>query len=281
MFGFVRQHAVFLFYSLVLHAGVVALLTFSFVRSASYPNAPPQIMVEATVVDAAAIEQALKEIEDAEQRETNAQLAREKKAREDADAERKRLADLRQKRKREQQQREADKKVAQQKAAAVKRLAAEQKAKVEAEQKRLDELAVERKAEEKRVARLKRQAKEAEDAREEARLQRELQETIDKENKYLLAWESGQLAQYQTMIKQKIERNWSKPPSARTGLECIVTVRQAPSGDVLDVNVDTCNGDAAVVRSIEAAVYKASPLPPPPDPDLFERNLRLTFRPES
>ena len=55
MFGFVRQHAVFLFYSLVLHAGVVALLTFSFVRSASHPTAPPQIMVEATVVDAAAI----------------------------------------------------------------------------------------------------------------------------------------------------------------------------------------------------------------------------------
>jgi len=32
-------------------------------------------------------------------------------------------------------------------------------------------------------------------------------------------------------------------------------------------------------ESVEAAVYRASPLPPPPDPRLFERNLLLTFEP--
>jgi len=46
------------------------------------------------------------------------------------------------------------------------------------------------------------------------------------------------------------------------------------------VRVGQCNGDEAVVRSIEAAVLRASPLPKPPTPALFERNLIVTFRPE-
>jgi len=32
-------------------------------------------------------------------------------------------------------------------------------------------------------------------------------------------------------------------------------------------------------ESIEAAVYRASPLPPPPDPSLFERDLQVRFVP--
>ena len=43
--------------------------------------------------------------------------------------------------------------------------------------------------------------------------------------------------------------------------------------------IQTVNGDAAVRESIEAAVYRASPLPQPPDPDLFDRNLVVTFAP--
>jgi colicin import membrane protein len=35
-----------------------------------------------------------------------------------------------------------------------------------------------------------------------------------------------------------------------------------------------------VRESIEAAVYRASPLPPPPDPGLFDRNLKITFKPD-
>jgi colicin import membrane protein len=48
----------------------------------------------------------------------------------------------------------------------------------------------------------------------------------------------------------------------------------------VDVRVGACNGDDAVRRSIEAAVYKSSPLPPPPDPSLFERELLFKFEPE-
>jgi len=34
-----------------------------------------------------------------------------------------------------------------------------------------------------------------------------------------------------------------------------------------------------VRQSIENAVYRASPLPEPPDPALFQRNLTLVFKP--
>ena len=81
------------------------------------------------------------------------------------------------------------------------------------------------------------------------------------------------------MIEQRIVRNWNRPPSARAGLECEVRVAQTPSGTVLSVQIDQCNGDAAVKQSIEAAVMRSSPLPPPPDPRLFERNLVLVFKP--
>jgi colicin import membrane protein len=55
---------------------------------------------------------------------------------------------------------------------------------------------------------------------------------------------------------------------------------QLPSGDVMSAQVASCNGDDAVRRSIERAVMQASPLPKPPNPALFERNLRVTFRPD-
>jgi colicin import membrane protein len=86
-------------------------------------------------------------------------------------------------------------------------------------------------------------------------------------------------AAYIFAIQQKIVRNWVRPPTAIAGLECIVNVRQLPGGEVVSVNIGECNGDSTVRRSIENAVHKASPLPAPKDPSVFDRNLRLEFRP--
>jgi colicin import membrane protein len=57
-------------------------------------------------------------------------------------------------------------------------------------------------------------------------------------------------------------------------------VTQVPGGTVTKVTIKQCNGDQAVRDSIEAAVYRASPLPPPPDPAMFDPVLRLTFKPD-
>jgi colicin import membrane protein len=62
---------------------------------------------------------------------------------------------------------------------------------------------------------------------------------------------------------------------------CEVRVRQSKTGTVLKVGIGSCNGDEAVRQSIEAAVLRASPLPLPPDPALFEDELIFNFAPEN
>ena len=90
---------------------------------------------------------------------------------------------------------------------------------------------------------------------------------------------SGALATWEAQIKARIERAWLRPPSARAGIVCELDVTQIPGGEVTNVKLGTCNGDQAVRDSIVAAVYRASPLPSPPDPSLFERELQITFSP--
>jgi len=57
-------------------------------------------------------------------------------------------------------------------------------------------------------------------------------------------------------------------------------VTQVPGGEVTQVSIGECNGDQAVRESIETAAYRASPLPAPPDPALFDRQLTINFNPE-
>lgn len=144
-----------------------------------------------------------------------------------------------------------------------------------AREKAARETAEREKAERERVER-ERQAQERARAQREA----ELNAQIQAEERAAAARASGQMNQYIAQIAARIERAWIRPPSARVGLECEVRVTQVPGGAVTGVQVGRCNGDEAVRQSIEAAVYRASPLPLPPDPALFERNLVITFRPE-
>lgn len=108
----------------------------------------------------------------------------------------------------------------------------------------------------------------------------ELQAALDEEERVASLRASGLAAQWSAAIRARIERAWIRPDSARPGLDCTVAVTQAPGGTVLRVAVRTCNGDEAVRQSIEDAVLRASPLPAPPDPALFERELLLRFRPD-
>lgn len=73
---------------------------------------------------------------------------------------------------------------------------------------------------------------------------------------------------------------WVRPASATVGMECVAHITQLPGGEVASVRIGQCNGDSAVRQSIEAAVHNASPLPTPADPSDFEREVRLTFRPD-
>jgi colicin import membrane protein len=154
------------------------------------------------------------------------------------------------------------------------------------EQRRREEAEKERQrqeAEQKRLEDLERQRLENERRREEAEAaarQQLFERELAEESERLAAMNSGEMARYVAAITMRITQNWVRPASARPGLECVIMVRQVPGGEVISATIERCNGDAAVQRSIEAAVYKASPLPEPENPALFERNLRITFKPE-
>jgi colicin import membrane protein len=148
-----------------------------------------------------------------------------------------------------------------------------------------EKAAVEKAAAEKRAAEKKRAedaaaAKKAAD--EKARLAREaeLRRSLEAEERGNALRTSDEASRWHAQIVARIQRAWIKPPSAQPGISCTVSVTQVPGGEVTTVRVDSCSGgDAALRESVEAAVYRASPLPPPPDPRLFERNLLLTFEP--
>jgi len=166
-----------------------------------------------------------------------------------------------------------------------KRIDAEAERKRIADEKKRQELAEARKererieAERQREAAIERQRLENERLRKEAEdaiRQQELQNEAER----VAAVGANALAAYIFAIQQKVERNWVRPANAEVGLECIVNVRQLPGGEVVDVSIGRCNGDQTVKRSIESAVYKASPLPMPRDPSVFERSLTLIFKPK-
>jgi hypothetical protein len=87
------------------------------------------------------------------------------------------------------------------------------------------------------------------------------------------------ISAWAAQIQARIQHAWVRPPSAHPGIDCTVFVTQVPGGNVVSAKLGACNGDDAVKQSILDAVSRASPLPPPPDPALFERNLELYFRP--
>ena len=116
-------------------------------------------------------------------------------------------------------------------------------------------------------------------AREAA--ERELQAALDEEARITALRTSAAAAQWGAAIRGRVQRAWIRPDTARSGIDCTVAVTQAPGGTVLSVEVRACNGDDAVRQSIEDAVRRASPLPAPPDPALFEREIILRFRPDA
>ncbi len=87
-------------------------------------------------------------------------------------------------------------------------------------------------------------------------------------------------ASYVRAIQAHVEQRWFEPPGVTQGLSCTIYVTQIPGGEVVGMRFGSCNGGAAVRQSIETAVRNASPLPAPPEPALFEREVELVFTPK-
>ena len=90
------------------------------------------------------------------------------------------------------------------------------------------------------------------------------------------------LSKYVGALSQAVKRNWLRPPVADSvgSFECELRVSQTPTGQVMSAKVIKSCGDPILDRSIEQAVFRASPLPPPP-PGLVDppRDLIFEFTP--
>ena len=101
-----------------------------------------------------------------------------------------------------------------------------------------------------------------------------------------LAQENARLqrlaSEYAAALTDRITAHWQRPEGV-DDVDCIVEITQSINGDVLDARVRSCEGTDPVLRnvlynSIARAVYGASPLPETPDPQLFDRRVRIRFR---
>jgi colicin import membrane protein len=288
-----KSHWPYLLGAVLLHLLVAGLFGLTMISMQS--NAPPPTLaIQAVIVDQnqLAAQPARKPQRDRERArlEAEAKAAERKKEEEDAAAKREQELKAEQERqetqKRQEQEQEQEKqrqaqlvreredqeRIAKEKAAEQQQKAeAERQAKAEAERKRVAE--IERKQREREEVERGRAKAEA-DAREQ-----QLKDQLAEEEGLMQARTSGAMNQYAAMIQQHVERQWNRPPSARSGIECEISVAQSPTGTVLRVQVGRCNGDQAVKQSIENAVQRASPLPLPTDMRLFDRNLRFIFKP--
>lgn len=177
---------------------------------------------------------------------------------------------------REAERREADRKAAERKAAEQKeadRQAQLQKEAQEKERQEADRLERERlAAEQERLERLSELAASS------------MEDAIAQESQDLNSGTEEQVVRsYHAAIYDLVRRNWSRPPSARTGMSARLQVELIPTGEVVAVTIVESSGSSAFDRSAEIAVRQAKRFEVPKENALFERHFRrfyILFKPE-
>jgi colicin import membrane protein len=274
--------------AVVIHLLLLLVMFFGVNWTDDAKPLPATPMVQAKVVDQAALDKEVKKLKAAEDKKRKAEekkLADLKKKREkeqlrikELEKKRKQKEAAEKKRKAEAKRKAAEKK--KQEAAKQKRLAEEKKKKAAAEKKRKAEEAKKKAAAEKKrkaeeAARKKAEAgkKKAEAAARQLELEAQYQAEQDLTEKQLIM----------AAIQQKVDRNWLRPPGTPQNLSCEVRVRLGANGSVLLVSIIKSSGDVGFDRSVESAVSKADPLPMPTSPRLVSqfRDIRFVFKPSS
>ncbi len=111
-----------------------------------------------------------------------------------------------------------------------------------------------------------------------------LQRSLEAEAQQMLdAQNAQQVRTYQAGIYDLVRKNWSRPPSARNGMQARFVVELIPTGELLSVALVDSSGNAAFDRSAELAIRRAKRFSVPGDNTVFEANFRrfyFLFRPE-
>lgn len=87
----------------------------------------------------------------------------------------------------------------------------------------------------------------------------------------------GIIDQYRARILIAIRNQWLIPDSTERNLSCVFAIDLTPEGVVSHVQLIRGSGNAAIDRSAETAIYKASPLPVPKDPAAFSPFRHFTL----
>ncbi|MHB8414392.1 MAG: cell envelope integrity protein TolA [Acidiferrobacteraceae bacterium] len=277
-------------YALAVHVFAIALLVISFhlpVKSTLYAFHAVRRPIVAQLVNGQALAQARERIKAAEMAQ-QARVQAALKARAEAQQE-KRAAEH----KAEEQARAAAQAVVRARALAAQHAAdlALQKRRQQLLLKQQEEQKVRRAADRKRrIAQLKRElsmqqehARQAADRRHaEQALARQLAAEANERKQALNSAEQAVANRYLARIRRQVSLNWVRPPGTAKDLECVVQVRLLPQGDVVSARIVDSSGDPAFDRSVQVAVYRASPLPLPSDPALAAtfRKITFTFKPE-
>lgn len=114
----------------------------------------------------------------------------------------------------------------------------------------------------------------------------ELSRAMETEEQQQVAMTSDEMAaSYAALIRQTVMNYWSRPPSARNGMEVLLALQLIPTGEVVSVTVVKSSGNNAFDRSAINAVQKAGQFPelknlPSREFEKSFRRLSLLFRPE-
>ena len=297
LFSELKKHPWIMALVILVHIGVILLLSINLLdnNEPPVPSSQKHKIIDAVAVDAKLYDERKKQKKLAAQKKIDDKKAAKKRA-----ADKKRLADKKKKQETERKKKQEKKRLAEKKKQ-LKVAADKKKALVIAKKKEADRKLKEKKAREQKV-----REKKAAELKEKQRVEAEKQRKI-KEEKQRRAEEKAEFEQslieeerleeeararavraarlqtlrdkYIIQIQKKVENSWIRPVSNSKGQSCDVIVTQTMMGDVTGVKVQSCTSDNAFQRSVESAVHKASPLPMPPDPELFDREIYFKFKP--
>jgi TonB family protein len=93
------------------------------------------------------------------------------------------------------------------------------------------------------------------------------------------------VASYMSVIRDAVVGRWSRPPSARNGMEALLQIQLIPTGEVVSVSILQGSGNSAFDNSAVAAVQKVGSFPelqnlPSREFEQNFRRFRLLFKPE-
>lgn len=304
-----RKYLLSFIIALALHLGIIGLFALNISTHESVaikPEKSPEI-IEASILDETVVEAKALQLRQQKENKNRLQQQQKDKFATQLKQEKKRLQLAKNKRllaeKQAKKQAEQRKRIAQEEWAKLqgiqKQVALEQKKRQEQKQQRLAEekrQSLEKKHKVEAEKKRKIEAAKKELARQEAEKQHKIaaeKQQRENEEKLRVAAdrqveedrvraENAKIAKQASMdakalIKRKVTQNWNQPSTVSAKLSCKLKVSLIASGDVMSVSVLKSSGDPLFDASVERAVYKASPLPVPEDPDVFKQFRSFTF----